>query len=896
MNRLIKFILVASFGLIFSFSIQFLPEVTVAQRTSNHFEALALVQTGKQYYDAGKLSDAVKVLWDAEKIYKVKGNILEQAQTLSLISLAYQQLGSISEAEAAINTGLSLLNQVQIQDSEFERVQAQVLNHQGRLQWVMGKNREALESFQSAQSLYKRAKDPEGIIGSQINQAQALQSLGFYRRSYKLLDSVKKELQAQPDSLVKVAGLHNLGNILRQRGDLDSSQEILEKSLAIAKRLNHQRQSFQSESSQDESKILLSLGNAKLVQATRAKNLKNIEQEKKYIQSALLYYQDAAATAILPITKIQAWLNQLSLLLETNQLKSAEYLLLKISQLLKQLPVSRASVYASVNLADNLMKLKDREWVMGNKENKQIHDYHSITPILNNAVSQAKSLNDKRAESYALGTFGKLYEKSAEWTQAKNFTQSALMISRTIMASDMTYQWDWQMGRILQTQDNIPQAINYYTQAFDILKELRGDLVSLSPEVQFSFREKVEPVYRELVNLLLSSTESGTKNLKKAREVIEALQLAELDNFFGDSCAKPEPVNIDNLDSNAAVLYPIILKNRLEVIVKLPGVDNLRHYTNKNVSVNQVDEIVEQLRQSLRRSSTPLNNIKTSSKQLYDWLIRPFEAELEKSIERDKSQIKTLVFVLDGSLQNIPVSVLYDGENYLIKRYAVAVTPGLQLLAPKPLLRKQLNGLVAGATYAPSFKDDRLSPLENVDDELSGVSQQVNRAQKLEDEEFLQQNIQKQIEDAKFNVVHIATHGKFSSNPENTYILDWDKPIKVKDFDTLVRVKDQNVISPVELLVLSACETATGDKRAALGLAGVAIRAGARSTLASLWQVNDASTAQFMIKLYQQFNNLQITKAEALRNVQLAFLKDYPDTDYNRPYYWAPFILVGNWL
>ena len=134
------------------------------------------------------------------------------------------------------------------------------------------------------------------------------------------------------------------------------------------------------------------------------------------------------------------------------------------------------------------------------------------------------------------------------------------------------------------------------------------------------------------------------------------------------------------------------------------------------------------------------------------------------------------------------------------------------------------------------------------------------------------------------------------SCPENTYILDWNQPIKVKDFDTLVRVKDQNIVSPVELLVLSACETATGDKRAALGLAGVAIRAGARSTLASLWQVNDASTAQFMIKLYQQFNNPQITKAEALRSAQLSFLKDYPDTDYNRPYHWAPFILVGNWL
>ena len=251
---------------------------------------------------------------------------------------------------------------------------------------------------------------------------------------------------------------------------------------------------------------------------------------------------------------------------------------------------------------------------------------------------------------------------------------------------------------------------------------------------------------------------------------------------------------------------------------------------------------------------------------------------------------------MDGSLQNIPISILFDGERYLIERYAVAVTPGLQLLAPKPLLKKQLNLLAAGANNAPSFEQKGFSPLKNIDDELLGISREVNQSRKLENQDFLQEKIQSQLEKEKFNVLHIATHGQFSSNPKQTFILDWNKPIKVKDFDTLVQVKNQSIISPIELLVLSACETATGDKRAALGLAGIAIRAGAKSTLGSLWQVNDASTAEFMVKLYKQFKNPQITKAEALRNIQLAFLKNYPDTDYNRPYHWAAFILVGNWL
>ena len=147
-----------------------------------------------------------------------------------------------------------------------------------------------------------------------------------------------------------------------------------------------------------------------------------------------------------------------------------------------------------------------------------------------------------------------------------------------------------------------------------------------------------------------------------------------------------------------------------------------------------------------------------------------------------------------------------------------------------------------------------------------------------------------------FNVVHIATHGTFSSNPEQTYLLDWKKRIRVKDLDNLLRVREEQIATPIELLVLSACETAAGDKRAALGLAGIAIRAGTRSTLATLWQVNDASTAEFMVQFYQQLKNPQITKAEALRQAQLAFLNKYVGTDYNRPYHWASFILVGNWL
>ena len=144
-------------------------------------------------------------------------------------------------------------------------------------------------------------------------------------------------------------------------------------------------------------------------------------------------------------------------------------------------------------------------------------------------------------------------------------------------------------------------------------------------------------------------------------------------------------------------------------------------------------------------------------------------------------------------------------------------------------------------------------------------------------------------------MVHIATHGQFSSDVENTFILTWDGKINVQEFNSILRSREQKFSHPLELLVLSACQTATGDRRAALGLAGFAVRSGVRTTLGSLWQVSDRSSADLMIRFYQELAGGQpaTSKAKALQKAQLALLKN-PQSQH--PFYWAPFVLLGNWL
>ncbi len=188
---------------------------------------------------------------------------------------------------------------------------------------------------------------------------------------------------------------------------------------------------------------------------------------------------------------------------------------------------------------------------------------------------------------------------------------------------------------------------------------------------------------------------------------------------------------------------------------------------------------------------------------------------------------------------------------------------------------------------------------------LPGVARELDEigshlpAQVILNQAFTADALKQEIQKSSFPVVHLATHGQFSSNPEETFILTYDQKVNVTELQEILRSRETGrwgvtrEIPPIELLVFSACQTATGDKRAALGLAGVAVRSGARSTLATLWSVKDESTSQLMADFYREFSLGQMNKAEALRRAQVALLQQ---PQYQHPFYWAPFILVGNWL
>ncbi|MEQ8958144.1 MAG: CHAT domain-containing protein [Coleofasciculus sp. C2-GNP5-27] len=828
--------------------------------------ALTQLEQGKALYAAGRFWDAITVWQQAMQAYQAQGDRIQHALSLSYLSLGYQELGQWQEAEQAITQSLNLVAHILKPTRNHQRLLAQLLNTHANLYYAQGQMEAALDTWKQAEQAYQEAGDQTGVVGSQINQAQVLQALGLYRRSQITLERVKTQLQTQPDSLLKAAGLRSLGVALQVVGNLEESQQVLQQSLAITQRFD---------AVAEQSATLFSLGNT-------ARALQEFED-------AIAYYQQAASIAIRPLSQVEAQLNQLSLLIETQNWTDAHALVPHIQAELSNLPLSRAAVYAQVNFAESLIKMGRHVETLHVTQPIPVSQsspnfigakaqLRTIAQLLAGAIQQAQQLNDNRAESYAVGQLGHLYMQTQQWLEAQRLTEEALSLAQGIQATEIAYRWQWQLSQILQHQGNLTGAIAANREAVHTLQSLRRDLVAINPDVQFSFRETVEPIYRNLVELLLSN-QPTPEQLKVARETIESLRLAELENFFREACWQVQRQSIDQIDPQASVIYPIILPHHFAVIVSLPG-QPLRYFQTE-LAQTQIDSTIEQLTQALNPAWSNKERLRLSQ-QLYDWLIRPIEPELREN------EIKTLVFVLDGALRNLPMAALYDGQQYLIENYNVALSAGLQLIEPRSLLPQQMKALTAGLTEAR----DGFPALPAVELEVENIAAQLP-AKVFLNQQFTRETLQEQIEVTPFPVVHLATHGQFSSKAENTFLLTWNGRIQVNDLDQLLQVRQRQDTNPIELLVLSACQTATGDKRAALGLAGLAVRSGARSTLATLWSVNDESTAQLMVEFYRQLTQSQVSKAQALRQAQLTLLRQ---PNYQHPFYWAPFVLVGNWL
>ncbi len=751
-----------------------------------------------------------------------------------------------------------------------KKVKATLHTNLGSAYRQIGNLGQAIEEWELALTIYKSRSDSESTrLLAQIltEQAQAYNALGQSRIAVPILQKAYSLAQKNQDSSTEAASRGALGNAYLAEGDFSQAIASHQASLQIATKLNNS--GFKTTALNNLGNTFNSRYQRYLLQASSAKQEGDDKEEQKLRDLA---QQDATAAqsayeqsvqeseANQGMLRTKALLN-LARFLEHSSPQSdliANYRAEAMSILTKE-PDSRAKAYSLINLAAS-----------DGDSRRQ----------LEMAKATARNIQDNRAESFALTALGKIYEESGNLPKAMELTQQAQFVAQQVNAVDSLYRAQQQAGRIYKASGQMELAIQSYKQAIASLQNIRGDIAVASIDLQFDLRDSTEPVYRELMALLLEgSKEKGTvKNqsspIREALQVSELLQLSELQNFFGDECVQisRNPNNTQAKGNNTAVINSIILSDRTYMVLRLPN-GSINSYPVE-VSAIELAKTIDRLRFTLENIAT--DEYLQATQKLYDLVIRPMAADLANA------KPDTLVFVNDGVLRNVPMAALHDGKQFLIQKYAIANTLGLNLNSNQQQVKRNAKAVIFGL----SVEKLPFAPLPNVKAETEGL-QKLFGGKRFIDSDFTLANIQQKIEKDGYPIVHMATHAKFGADRNNTFLQLFDRRLSLDEFESVLRHSKQQI----ELLTLSACQTAAGDSRSTLGIAGVALRSGVQSTLASLWFVNDADTVPLIQDFYTQIRQPGVSKAEALRQAQLKIIAD-PN---GHPAIWSPFVLVGNW-
>lgn len=729
---------------------------------------------------------------------------------------------------------------------------------QGTQAFQRGLFGEALAQLKQAAEGYKQTGNGLAQVDALILSAQTSMELGQSTSALQTLELALGVAQKTGNQLTRATVLGHLGRTYLTLRQLPEASEYLTQASTLAKQ---------------QSQPLL---------ASTLNDLGILSALKLNDADALTAFQDSttlAQQAKLPLLAATAQTNAARAFLRLSQPDKGRVALDTALDQLKALPPTRQKSLSLIGIALTYQRLIPQ---LPQIRNPLILRTAGILQEANTIASQQ---GDKRTLSYGLGHLGHLYETEFRVDEAIQLTRRALFAAQSVDAPESLYRWQWQLGRQLATTGQLDQAILLYQQAASTLQPIRSEIIQMSVDGRVGEDESVKPLFFELADLLLQRASLADddnaveRDLLTARDAIESYKTAEIRDYFKDDCVdavRSRVTTFDRLSSDTAVIYPILFATRLELLMSLPS--GLKRIA-VSVPADQLTKEIRTFRRLVEKRTT--REYLPHARQLYDWLIRPLEPELARQ------HITTLVFVPDSALRTIPLAALHDGSAFLMTKFALAMTPGLTLTDPRPMNRERLKFLTAGLTTSVQG----FPALPYVADEISSINQ-LYKSDQLINQAFQTTRLEQELRDGQYGVLHIATHGQFSPDVTDSFLLTFDGKLTVQGLDHLIglfRFRQE----PLELLTLSACQTGIGDDRAALGLAGVALKAGARSALATLWFINDEASATLIGEFYRQLRDPSVSKAVALQRAQRKLLSDRV---YEHPAYWSPFLLLNNWL
>ena len=736
---------------------------------------------------------------------------------------------------------------------------ADALMKQGLQAYQRGSFEQALAAWKQAAELYEHTGQIREQSQALVQAAQASESIGQVGQAVQQLEVALALAQQTHDRIWTAIVLENLGRAYLAARKPDAATQYLTQALEMA--------------STD--------GTPRLIAAIH-NDLGLAQVSQQHYETALASFnlsaQGAMAVRDRPLA-VRAHVNAARVALKLNQPDAARNWLDQALDGLKDFEPSHDKATGLIQIGMGYQQLLPAMQAM-----------HAplllrAAGVFVEAATVAEKIGDMRTLSYADGYLGHLYETEHRNDEALRLTRRAIFSAQGANAPESLYRWQWQLGRLLATTGKLDEAIDTYNYATTTLRPIRMEVASALSTGSLSGEESVRPLYFELADLLLerSSLTPDSKiaedYLRRARDTIETYKAAELRDYFRDECVDALQARLTKLDTvspSTAVIYPIVFPDRTELLVSFStGLQRI----SVPITAPELTKEVRTFRKLVEKRTT--REYLPHAQQLYDWLIHPLESELIQQ------KVNTLVFVPDGVLRTIPFSALHDGTSFLIQKYAIAMTPGLYLTDPRPFDREKIRFLAGGLTKSVQG----FPSLPYVAEEMDTV-RTLYQADQLLNQQFRTPLLEQELRDSRYGILHIATHGKFSTDADDSFLLTFDGKLTMSKLDNLIglfRFRQD----PLELLTLSACQTAVGDDRAALGLAGVAIKAGARSALATLWFINDEASAALIGEFYRQLRDPAVSKATALQRAQTKLLGDRV---YEHPAYWSPFLLLNNWL
>lgn len=483
---------------------------------------------------------------------------------------------------------------------------------------------------------------------------------------------------------------------------------------------------------------------------------------------------------------------------------------------------------------------------------------------LREVIKAASLREDSQTIHQAYLEIATIYKEQKKYDDALEASQKGVLLAYEENDAEALFRFFREMGEINLAKGDKNLAISAYKQALWNLKNDLRQTPIANNLLLYNLGTEAKEFIREYVELLLESNQPD-----RAVKVLESLKLSEFQDYFNDPCfdiilnSNNDSKEIEN-ELNKATIYTFVSHKKFYTIVKYN-----KKYTIRFIEITESD-LIEKLklfRYNITRESR--FHSKKIAKELHEIIISPLKDLLPNSVER-------LVFVRDEYLRNVPLEALIgkDGK-YLIEKYAISYIPGLPP-------QKSLN--IAGGNFILALSESKFSQSLNFTKEEAKKIAEIIGAEKYIDAQFTRALLYRILDKNQISTLHIATHGSFGSNANDSYIEVYDEKISLIKFQNRL-IQSRKLIN---LLNLSGCETAVGSNEAVLGFAGVSVRAGIPNIVASIWSIPDYQTAFLMEEFYRN-----LAAGESIdRAKQLAQIKVIEEGESPRS--WAGIILITN--